>query len=117
MNEQPIKEDIFNILRLLSSEDELSQRDLSGHLDISLGKTNYLLKSLIQRGFVMVRNFTVRDQKIKKFKYVLTKEGFDEKLKLAYYYLKKKEDAYLSLKKEVEANSSYLKSDSNETHL
>ena len=102
MNEHPLKEDIFKILRLVSNREDMSQRDLSGHLDMSLGKTNYLLKSMVQRGLIMVKNFTVRDQKIKKVKYILTKDGLDEKLRLAYYYLKKKEDEYLELKKEFE---------------
>ena len=50
----------------------------------------------------MVRNFTVRDNKMKKVKYILTKEGFDVKLQWAYYYLKRKEQEYLELKKEFE---------------
>ena len=104
-NEQHLKEDIFRILRLLSSKEDLSQRDLSGHLDMSLGKTNYLLKSMVQRGLIMVRNFTVRDNKAKKVKYILTAEGLDEKLKLAYYYLKRKEEEYLELKRELEKES------------
>jgi polygalacturonase len=69
---------------------------------MSLGKTNYLLKGMIKRGLIMVRNFTVRDNKIKKVKYILTKEGFDIKLQWAYYYLKRKEEEYFELKKEVE---------------
>jgi EPS-associated MarR family transcriptional regulator len=102
MNEHPLREDIFKILRLLSDREDLSQRDLSGHLGMSLGKTNYLLKGMIKRGLIMVRNFTVRDNKIKKVKYILTKEGFDIKLQWAYYYLKRKEEEYFELKKEVE---------------
>lgn len=108
-NEQHLKEDVFKILRLLSSKENLSQRDLSGHLDMSLGKTNYLLKSMVQRGLIMVRNFTVRDNKAKKVKYILTAEGLDEKLKLAYYYLKKKEEEYFALKNELEKESEKLK--------
>ncbi|MFC1549116.1 MarR family EPS-associated transcriptional regulator [Candidatus Omnitrophota bacterium] len=102
MNEHPVREDIFRILRLLSDQEDLSQRDLSGHLGMSLGKTNYLIKSMIQRGLIMVKNFYIRDQKIRKVKYILTGEGLDEKVKLAYYYLKKKEGEYLELKKEFE---------------
>ena len=102
MNEHPLREDIFRILRLLSDWEDLSQRDLSGHLGMSLGKTNYLLKEMIKRGLIMVRNFTVRDNKMKKVKYILTKEGFDVKLQWAYYYLKRKEQEYLELKKEFE---------------
>ncbi|MFH1877240.1 MAG: MarR family EPS-associated transcriptional regulator [Candidatus Omnitrophota bacterium] len=102
MNEHPLKEDIFRILRVLASRDDLSQRDLSGQLDMSLGKTNYLLKSLAQRGLIKIMNFTTRTNKIKKVKYILTKEGFEEKLQLTYYYLKRKEKEYLELKRELE---------------
>ncbi|MDD4957097.1 MAG: MarR family EPS-associated transcriptional regulator [Candidatus Omnitrophica bacterium] len=103
MNEHHIKEDFYRILRLLSSADDLTQRDVSAHLDISLGKTNYLLKALIGKGFIKIRNFATRDQKLKKVKYILTKTGFEEKVQLTYYFLKKKEEEYLALKKELEA--------------
>ncbi len=111
MNEHPLKEDIFKILRLLSNQEDMSQRDLSGHLDMSLGKTNYLLKSMVQRGLIMVKNFTVRDQKMKKVKYILTTNGLDEKVRLAYYYLKKKEAEYLELKNELENGSAAVEAD------
>jgi EPS-associated MarR family transcriptional regulator len=101
MIEQAIKEDIFNILRVLSSKEDLTQRELSHHLDFSLGKTNYLIKILIQKGFIEIGNFTSGDQKLKKFRYILTKKGFEHKLRLAYYYLRIKENEYLQLKKEV----------------
>ncbi|MCQ9205703.1 MAG: MarR family EPS-associated transcriptional regulator [Omnitrophica bacterium] len=102
MNEHSIKEDIFNILRLLSSNDSLTQRDLSTHLGFSLGKTNYLLNSLIQKNLIKIRNFTVRANKLKKIKYILTKMGFEEKLKLTFHFLERKEKEYLELKKELE---------------
>ncbi|MCG2711235.1 MAG: winged helix-turn-helix transcriptional regulator [Candidatus Omnitrophica bacterium] len=44
---------MFKILRLLSSKEDLSQRDISGHIKISLGKTNYLLKPFAKKGLVM----------------------------------------------------------------
>lgn len=112
MNEHPLKEDFFKILRLVSSKDDMSQRDLSGHLGMSLGKTNYLLKSMITRGFIMVRNFYVRDQKMKKVRYILTKEGLDVKLQWAYYYLRRREKEYLELKKEVERDSGNIEMES-----
>jgi EPS-associated MarR family transcriptional regulator len=101
MIEQAIKEDIFNILRVLSDKDDVTQRELSHHLEFSLGKTNYLIKILIQKGFIEIGNFTKGDQKLKKFKYILTKKGFEHKLRLAYYYLKIKEKEFLTLKREV----------------
>ncbi|MFC1808688.1 MarR family EPS-associated transcriptional regulator [Candidatus Omnitrophota bacterium] len=105
MNEPPIKEDIFNILRVVSSRNNLSQRDLSGHLGMSLGKTNYLLRSLAQKGFIKIKNLTVLPHRIKKVQYILTKEGLDEKLKLTYFFLKRKEKEYFDLKRELENHS------------
>lgn len=105
MNERYLKEDIFRILRLLSLQDDLSQRDLSGHLGISLGKTNYLLKALVQKGFVKIMDFAAGDKKLLKAKYILTPKGIEEKVRLAYYYLKLKEKEYFALKKDVEENA------------
>jgi len=101
MIEQAIKEDIFNILRVISSQEELTQRELSNHLKFSLGKTNYLIKILIQKGFIEIGNFTRGDQKLNKFRYIITRKGFEHKLRLTYYYLKIKEREYNQLKKEV----------------
>lgn len=102
MNNQPVKEDIFAILRLLSSKDDLTQRDLSTHLGFSLGKTNYLLKALVRIGLLEIRNFATRGQKIQKLKYHLTREGIEERVKLTYHFLKEKESEYNHMKKEWE---------------
>ena len=93
------KEDIFNVLKVLSTGDDLSQRDLSNHLGISLGKTNYLLKELAKKGWIKAKGFTAQPNKTKKIRYLLTKEGLDNRLKLTYYFLKRKEKEYLELKK------------------
>ena len=97
-----MKEDILNILRLLSSKDNFTQRDLSTHLDFSLGKTNYLLKSLVKKGLLKIKSFSERDQKMKKVKYYLTKEGLEEKLGLTLHFLRKKETEYCRIKDEWE---------------
>ena len=102
MNEHYLKEDIYNILRILSSRDDFSQRDLSGHLGMSLGKTNYLIKSLAQKGFIKIKNFTKRGSKLKKVGYMLTSKGLEEKIQLTYFFLRRKEKEYLALKEELE---------------
>jgi EPS-associated MarR family transcriptional regulator len=104
MSEHPLREDIFRILSVLASRDDLSQRGLSTHLGISLGKTNYMLKSLAHKGLVKIKNFTIGSRKINKVKYILTKEGLDEQLKLTYHFLRIKEREYLELKRELEKN-------------
>ena len=108
MIEHNLKEDILLILRILSSTDGCNQRDLSGRLGFSLGKTNYLLKSLVEKGFVEIKNFTTLNNKLKKVNYMLTPRGFEHKVRLAYYFFKKKEEEYLELKKEIEG-AAYVK--------
>ncbi|MBU2504791.1 MAG: MarR family EPS-associated transcriptional regulator [Candidatus Omnitrophica bacterium] len=102
MDEHTVKEDVFNTLRILSSNDHFTQRDLSIHLGISLGKTNYLIQKLIGKGLVKIENFSKGDNKLKKVKYILTKRGFEEKLHLTYHFLKRKETEYNHIKKEWE---------------
>ena len=101
MDEHTVKEDVLNILRVLSSSEGANQRALSGRLGFSLGKTNYLLNSLIKKGFIEIHNFTPLGNKLKKIHYILTPKGFEHKLRLAYYFLQKREEEYLMLKKEV----------------
>ena len=102
MDEHLIREDIFHILRLISSKPDLTQRDLSGNLGISLGKTNYLLRKLIKKGLIKAKNFSHRPDKIKKISYILTPKGFKEKIRLTYYFLKRAEAEYNYLKQEWE---------------
>lgn len=101
MIEQNIREDVFNILRVLSMDEHATQRDLSRRLDFSLGKTNYLIRILIKKGFIEIGNLASGNDKLKKFRYILTQKGFEHKLRLAYYYLKIKEKEYFTLKHEL----------------
>jgi EPS-associated MarR family transcriptional regulator len=101
MSERYCEEDIFRILRLISSGGDLSQRDLSRHLDISLGKANYILKALVMKGLVKVDDFASEEKKLKKVRYILTREGVEKKAHLTYYFLKRKKKEYLELKREA----------------
>jgi EPS-associated MarR family transcriptional regulator len=108
MNEHSVREDIFNILRILSSNNACTQRQLSSHLGISLGKTNYLLRSSMQKGLIKIMNFSQSNNKLKKVRYILTKKGLEEKLRLTHYFFKKKEKEYIELKGEFDsANHTY----------
>ncbi len=108
-------EDIFKVLRLLSSDEDLSQRDISNHIHISLGKTNYLLKALASKGLVKIKSFISKDNKLNKVKYMLTQKGIDHQAHLTYYYLKLKEKEYLELKKEAEKLSNPTQSNNKRT--
>jgi len=100
MNEHTLKEDILNILRILSSLDSPTQRDLSSHLGFSLGKTNYLIKELTQKGLIKIKNFSHKNHKLKRISYILTPKGLKEKSELTLHFLEKKQQEYENLKRE-----------------
>lgn len=96
------KEEVLHLLSEVYKNPHLSQRDISSRLNVSLGKTNYLLNALVNRGVLTIKDFSREDGKLRKVKYVLTRKGFQEKIKLTYYFLKRKEEEYNRLKEEWE---------------
>jgi EPS-associated MarR family transcriptional regulator len=102
MTEQPQKEEVLFIIKELETNPDATQRDLSNSLNISLGKTNYLLRELILRGLVKAKNFTNNPGKLKKIRYILTEKALEEKIKLIKYFLQIKEAEYNRLKREME---------------
>ena len=52
-----LDEDKFNVLRKLDTKDNLTQRELAKSLDYSLGKVNYCLKALKDKGLIKIKNF------------------------------------------------------------
>ena len=102
MIEHAPREEVLRIIRHLEDDPAATQRALSNRLNISLGKTNYLLKELIKKGFVKAQNFSHNSGKLQKVNYLLTKEGFEEKLRLTSYFLKAKEYEYNQMKLEWE---------------
>jgi EPS-associated MarR family transcriptional regulator len=102
MNEQIHDEVVLSIFKELETTPESTQRSLSQKLNISLGKTNYILKALIKRGLISIHNFSSNDGKLNKVKYILTKEGMEARLRLTQSFLKKREEEYLRIKGEWE---------------
>jgi len=102
MTEQPQKEETLFIFKELEANPNATQRDLSSRLNISLGKTNYLLRELILKGFIKAKNFTSNPGKLKKIHYFLTEKGLEEKFRLLQHFLHKKEAEYNKLKLEME---------------
>jgi EPS-associated MarR family transcriptional regulator len=78
------------LLRLLEEQPELSQRELSVALGLSLGKTHYVLHALLDKGLVKVRNFRRNDNKMA-YAYLLTPAGLSEKVNLTRRFLARKE--------------------------
>ncbi len=94
------QEEAFLLLSELQKAPDMTQRQLAIKLNISLGKTNYLIKEMIKKGFLKMISFSRKPQKVKKAGYMITPEGFSAVMKLAYAYLKIKEAEYKRMKKE-----------------
>ena len=94
-------QDQFNILRKVNSRPKSTQRELAEELGFSLGKLNYCLKSLKDKGLVKIKNFKKNPNKIN-YAYVLTPKGISEKSELTINFMKRKMKEYDELKKELE---------------
>ena len=90
----------YKILNVLQDNPQISQRDLAKELGISLGKANYCLRALIERGWVKARNFQKSDNK-KAYAYLLTPKGIEEKARVTVRFLKYKINEYEILKHEI----------------
>ena len=99
----------LNLLSEIEREGRQSQRDLSNRVGLSLGKTNFLLKSLVEVGWVKVNNFHRSDNK-QGYAYVLTPHGVAEKVRITRRYLRQKEQEYLALQSEIELIKMSIKS-------
>ena len=97
-------QDHFDILRKLQKKPNSTQRELAEELGFSLGKLNYCLKALQQKGLVKIENFKKNPNKINYF-YVLTPAGIAEKTKLTINFMKRKMKEYDELKKELKEKS------------
>ena len=95
------KEDHFNVLRSINKNPSSSQRDLANQVGISLGKLNYCIKALKDKGLIKIKNFKNNPNKIN-YIYVLTPKEISEKTKLTINYMKLKMKEYDELKKEIE---------------
>jgi EPS-associated MarR family transcriptional regulator len=94
----------FRVLRLLELNPNLSQRELSKTLGVSLGGVNYCLNALISKGSIKIQNFKNNQNKWV-YAYLLTPQGIAEKTALTGAFLKRKMQEYQQLKEEIEALS------------
>ena len=90
----------YRALKILERQPDLTQRQLSEALGVSLGKTNYLLKSLIDVGWVKLDNFQKSDKKWG-YVYLLTPMGVAGKAAITLRFLKRKKQEYNNLQKEI----------------
>lgn len=90
----------YRILRLIEARADLSQREIARELGVSLGKTHYLLKALLEKGLVKADNFRRSDNKLA-YAYLLTPQGIAAKLELTRAFLRRKEEEHRVVKEEI----------------
>ena len=90
----------YKLLKSIEEDPSQSQRALSRSLGISLGKLNYCLKALIDKGLVKANNFRQSDSK-SDYLYLLTPKGVDEKARVTIRFLQRKMQEYELLEKEI----------------
>ena len=95
-----LKQDELNVLRKLDSNSDFSQRQLASKLGFSLGKLNYCLVALKNKGFIKVKNFSANKNKFG-YAYLLTPKGISEKTKLTVNFMKLKMQEYDELASEL----------------
>ena len=95
-------EEYLKLLRKIGKDSDVSQRDLSSSLGMSLGKINYCLNALKQKGLVKIKNFKNQSNKINYLQYVITPKGIAERTKLTLDFMKRKMKEYDELKKELD---------------
>lgn len=91
----------YGLLKTLEENPGLSQRDLAKKLGVSLGKVNYCLNALVEKGSLKINNFRNSDNKLA-YAYLLTPHGVEEKARITVQFLKYKVQEYERLRNEIE---------------
>ncbi|MGB2831454.1 MAG: MarR family EPS-associated transcriptional regulator [Methylotenera sp.] len=90
----------YKILKLLAAQPEISQRELAKSLGVSLGKANFCLKALIEKGLLKATNFRNSQNKLA-YMYLLTPNGIEEKASITARFLRSKMEEYVILQDEI----------------
>jgi EPS-associated MarR family transcriptional regulator len=91
----------YHVLKHIEANPSITQRELAKELGVSVGKVNYCLKALIDKGWIKANNFKNSNKKLAYF-YILTPSGMEQKAKITMNFLKRKMNDYEELKKEIE---------------
>jgi EPS-associated MarR family transcriptional regulator len=90
----------YKVLKHLEANPEISQRELAGLLGVSLGRVNFCIQALVEKGLVKANNFRNSSNK-KGYAYLLTPKGIEEKALITVQFLKIKVAEHEALKKEI----------------
>ena len=107
----------FRLLKVLEQHPEYSQRDLAEATGLSLGRTNYVLHALMEKGFLKIGRFLIADNKLTKTAYFLTPAGLLHRMELTHGYIARKKTEYEALKAELESLRQEAPEAFEETHL
>jgi len=91
----------YHLLKYVADHPQATQRELARELGMSLGKANYCLKAVIEKGWVKVRNFRKSNQK-SAYLYILTPKGVEENVAVTSAFLRRKVAEFDFLTKEIE---------------
>jgi len=86
----------------------MSQRDLAKAVGVSVGRMNYVLNALVDKGLVKLGNFTAAKDK-RRYAYVLTPKGIAKRAALTRSFLARKVAEYEALREEIEVLSLELR--------
>ena len=95
-----LKDTHYRILKLLEDKPKITQRELARALGVSVGKANYCLKMLLEKGWIETSNFRTRQNKLA-YSYYLTPTGASGKAMITMQFLKNKLAEYEVIKKEI----------------
>ena len=91
----------YKLLNILEYNPEATQRELARELGVSVGKINYCMTALIEKGLIKANNFKNSKNK-RAYTYLLTPRGIEEKARITVRFLKRKMDEYEALRQEIE---------------
>jgi EPS-associated MarR family transcriptional regulator len=95
-------ENHLKTLKILEENPALSQRHLARELNLSLGKVNYIINALIQKGYIKAKRFKNSKNK-RSYIYYLTPEGIKKKVELTYQFFRTKSQEFEKLRQEIQA--------------
>ena len=92
----------YKVIKLIEQNPEITQRQLSCELGISLGKANYCVRALMEKGWVKARNFKNSNNKLA-YAYILTPKGLQERSRITRRFLQRKVAEFESLRAEIKS--------------
>ncbi len=96
-----MKDEELDLQILRNIDDFKTQKSLAHEIGVSVGKVNYVLKALMEKGLIKAENFFANKNK-NQYKYLLTKKGLQEKIALTEKFIERKKCEYEELQRELE---------------